>query len=149
MKLYNLKDRPEYIKEFILICHEEWGDPWKSDEIENRTQEGINITWERLKKYPTLILLEDNKLIGFISLLEYDCDERPNLTPWYATIYVKKEYRGKDLSKKLTDAIINEAKQLDYRKIYLKTTLVNFYEKFGFVYLEKLPNGEKIYYMNL
>ena len=34
-------------------------------------------------------------------------------------------------------------------KVYLKTDLVNYYEKFGFNYLEDLNNGEKLYYMEV
>lgn len=33
-------------------------------------------------------LIEGNKLIGFISLFKYDGEERCDLTPWYATMYV-------------------------------------------------------------
>ena len=39
-------------------------------------------------------MLENNKLVGFISLFKYDGEERRDLTPWYATMYVKKEFRG-------------------------------------------------------
>ena len=54
---------------------------------------------------------DDNKLVGFISLFPSDCEEEKDLAPWYATMYVKKEYRNKGCSKILHEAIINEAKQ--------------------------------------
>lgn len=56
--------------------------------------------------------LVENKLIGFISLFKIDGDERTDLTPWYATMYIKKEYRNKGYSKILNNAIIEEAKRL-------------------------------------
>ena len=56
---------------------------------------------------------EEKKLIT-------DGEERKDLTPWYATMYVKKEYRGKGYSKLLNDAILKEANNLGYNKIYLK-----------------------------
>lgn len=34
-------------------------------------------------------------------------------------------------------------------KLYLKTNLINYYEKFGAIYLENLNNGEKLYYFDL
>ena len=64
-------------------------------------------------------------------------------------MYVKKEYRGKGYSKILNDALLNYAKEKGYQKIYLKTDLINYYEKFGAIYLEDLNNGEKLYYIDL
>ena len=87
------------------------------------------------KNYCKLILLDNDELVGFISIFEHDCDERKNLSPWYATMFVKKEYRGKGYSKILNDAILKEAKARGFKKLYLKTTLNNYYEKFGFMNL--------------
>lgn len=94
-------------------------------------------------------LIENNSIMGFISLFKYDGDERHDLTPWYATMYVKKEYRNKGYSKLLNDAILKEAVKLGYNRIYLKSDLINYYEKFGAKYIEKLNNGENLYYIDL
>ena len=39
-------------------------------------------------------LINDKKLISFISLFKINGDERKDLSPWQFTMYVKKEYRG-------------------------------------------------------
>ena len=49
----------------------------------------------------------------------------------------------------LHNAIIEEAKKRRIHKLYLKTTLNNYYEKFGAIFLENLENGEKLYYFSL
>ena len=64
-------------------------------------------------------------------------------------MYVKKDYRGKGYSIILNDAILKEAKIRGFDKIYLKSDLVNYYEKFGAEYMEDLNNGEKLYYIKL
>ena len=64
-------------------------------------------------------------------------------------MYVKDKYRGLGYSKILNNSILDEVKRLGYSKVYLKTDLVNYYEKFGFNYLEDLNNGEKLYYMEV
>ena len=64
-------------------------------------------------------------------------------------MYVKQEFRGNGYSKILNSAILEEAKRLGYNKVYLKTSLINYYEKFGAKYIEKLNNGEKLYYIEL
>ena len=132
MELVDIKSNIEYLKEYIKCCTLEWGKP-KSD--------------KELNDY--IGLIEDNVLIGFISLFKTDGDERQDLTPWYATMYVKKEYRGFGYSKILNSSIINEAKRLGYDKVYLKSNLINYYEKFGAIFIEKLNNGENLYYINV
>lgn len=149
MDLYNLDEKKEYIEEFVLLCHQQWGHNWNEEEFSIKLQEKINNTIIRLKKFPTFILLDHNILVGFVSLFEKDGEELQELTPWYATLYVKEKYRGKGLSKTLNDIIIEEAKKLNYEKLYLKTDLINFYENYGFKYLDTLANQEKVYYMNL
>lgn len=95
-----------------------------------------------------LILIEENVLIGFISIFPHDCDEEPNFTTWYATMYIKKEYRKKGYSKILNDAILKEANNRCFDRLYLKSDLNNYYEKFGTIYIKALSNGEKLYYIN-
>jgi len=71
------------------------------------------------------------------------------LSPWYATMYVKEKYRGKGYSKILNDAILAEARKRSISKLYLKTDLENYYEKFGAKFLEVLSTGEKLYYFDV
>ena len=64
-------------------------------------------------------------------------------------MYVKENYRGKGYSKILNNAILDEAKKRNFKKIYLKTSLKEYYEKFGAKFLENLNNIEKLYYFDL
>ena len=98
---------------------------------------------------PMIVLLDNDILIGFISIFPTDGNERKDLSPWYATMYVKEEFRGKEYSKILNNAILEEAKKRGFKKLYLKTDLINYYEKFGAKFLENLNNREKLYYFNL
>jgi GNAT superfamily N-acetyltransferase len=93
--------------------------------------------------------LDNDEMIGFISLFKYDGDECRELTPWYATMYVKKEYRGNGYSKILNDELLRQTKEMGYDKLYLKSELENYYEKFGAKYIKMLENGEKLYYIDL
>ncbi len=151
MEIYNIKDKMEYLKEVCELTEREWG-KYNSEEEFN---EKVNKKIEKVKKlinandYCKLILLDKNKLVGFISIFPNDCTEKEKLKPWYSTMYVKKEYRGKGYSKLLNTAILKKAKEMQYSKIYLKTNLNNYYEKFGAIYMETLKSGEKLYYIPL
>ena len=145
LKIYNIKDKLEYIKEIAILTQEEWGEKglstYEFDNKVNKKIEKIKLNLDK-KSYCKLVLLEGDKLVGFISMFPYDGEERRELTPWYATMYVKKEYRKNGYSKILNDAILQEAKNRGFNKIYLKSELKNYYEKFGAKYIDTLNNGE-------
>ena len=152
LKIYNIKDKQEYLREVAILTQLEWGkNNLSKEEFENKVDkkiEKIKNSFEK-KDYCKLILLEDNKLVGFISIFPTDGEERKDLSLWYATMYVKKEFRGKGYSKILNSAILEEAKKRKIKRLYLKTELNNYYEKFGAKFIEVLSNGEKLYYIDL
>ena len=149
MKIINIKDNDLFLEEYIRLCSLEWGTLKSDDEMKLYIIDKRKKIHSEDKVISILGLIDNNKLIGFISLFKYDGDYRRDLTPWYATMYVKKEYRGRGYSKKLNDAIIKEARTLGYTKVYLKTELENYYEKFGAIFIENLTNDEKLYYIPL
>ena len=152
LKIYNIKDKQEYLEEVAILTQKEWGKKCNTQaEFKQKISRKIEKIKDNLenKNYCKLILLDNDELVGFISIFEHDCDERKNLSPWYATMFVKKEYRGNGYSKILNDAILKEAKSRGFKRLYLKTTLDNYYEKFGAKYLETLANNEKIYYFEI
>ena len=152
LKIFNIKNKPEYIEEVCILTQREWGDKNLSeDEFKNRVNTKIQKLYVALDNpyYCKLILLDNDVLIGFISIFESDGDERFDLKPWYATMFVKEEFRGKGYSKILNDAILDEARKRGFSRLYLKSDLVNYYEKFGAKYIEDLSNGEKLYYIEV
>lgn len=152
LKVYNIKDKQKYIEEVAILTQKEWG---KQNLTEEEFKLKIKKKIDKIKLnmdnpyYCKLILLDNNILIGFISIFPKDGEERQDLSPWYATMYVKEEYKGKGYSRILNDAILAEAKKRNIKKLFLKTDLENYYEKFGARYLEKLNNGEKLYYIDI
>ena len=157
LKIYNIKDKMEYLQEVAELTQKEWGTYKDIDEFNVKVSKKINKIKNSIDKedYCKLILVEEsekdksNTLIGFISIFPYDGEERKDLSPWYATMYIKKEYRGKGYSKILNDAILNIARKRKFKRIYLKTSLINYYEKFGAKYIQDLNNGEKLYYIDV
>ena len=150
VEVYNLLNKLEFLEEVAILEYEEWADNKEKDK-ENRIVKKIEKIKSNLKNddFCKLILLSNDRLIGFISIFPNDCDECINLTPWYATMYVKKEYRGNGYSKILNNAILEESRRRNYKEIFLKTDLNNYYEKLGAKFIKKLNNGEKLYKFEL
>lgn len=151
VEIINLKNNEKYLREYIELCLEEWGTKCDKSKLRVKVDRKLEkiLSNRNDKIIVSLGLINDSNLVGFISLLKTDGDERTDLTPWYGTMYIKEEFRGNRYSKILNNAILGEAKRLGYNKVYLKTDLINYYEKFGARYIEKLNNGEKLYYMEL
>ena len=147
MEIINIKNNDNYLIEYIKLCNLEWGS--KKDNIEKYIIEKKEKILTGDKVISVLGLIDEKELIGFISLFKYDGDYHKDLTPWYATMYVKENYRGKGYSKELNKAILNEAKKLGYTKVYLKTELENYYENFGAIFQENINEKEKLYYIPL
>lgn len=147
MKIVDIKNYENFLEEYIILCHLEWGEKVKNldDYILNKKMSILTGD----KVITILGMLENDKLVGFISLFKYDGEERRDLTPWYATMYVKKKFRGLGYSKILNDALLKKAKDIGYKKVYLKSNLINYYEKYGARYIEKLDNGKNLYYIDL
>lgn len=145
LKIYNVKDKIEYLREVLTLEYLEWSEN-KTSDIEHTIDKKVEKVESMLERndFCKLVLLNGDKLVGFISIFPEDSDEHKELTPWYATMYVKKEYRGKGYSKILNDAILKESKKRGFKTLYLKTTLNNYYEKFGAKLIEVMPNGEKL-----
>lgn len=150
MKIYNLKDKIEYLDEVANLEYEEW-----ANNKEENKKERIKAKKEKIlnsfnnKSFCKLILIDNNNLIGFISIFPKDCEEERELTPWYATMYVKERYRNNGYSRILNDAILKEARNRKITTLYLKTDLKNYYEKFGAIYIKELKSGERLYKFEL
>ena len=152
LKIYNIKENQEFLREVAELTQKKWGSKTNSEEefrakINKKISKIINNYNNPL--YCKLVLLDDDILIGFISIFPTDGDERKDLSPWYATMYVKEEFRGQGYSKILNNAILEESRKRGFKKLYLKTDLINYYEKFGAIFLENLSNGEKLYYFSI
>ena len=93
LKIYNIKEKTQYLNEVATLTQLQWGSNVKTPtEFNQKISKQFNNIINNFDNpyYCTLILLDDDNLVGFISLFEKDGEERQNLKPWYATMYVKK-----------------------------------------------------------
>jgi GNAT superfamily N-acetyltransferase len=88
----------------------------------------------------------DGTPAGTVALLRADLFSRQDLFPWMADLYVCPEFRSKGIGLALQDFIVEKAKTLGYREIYLYTPLKGYYEKKGWKYLgdEMDRDGEMV-----
>lgn len=86
----------------------------------------------------TYVAIETNECMGTVSLFENDLSTRMDLSPWLASLVVRRDYRNRGVGEKLINFALNEAKSFGYKKLYLKTeNKGSFYGKRGWRYIGK------------
>ncbi|MCU9614913.1 GNAT family N-acetyltransferase [Caldibacillus lycopersici] len=82
--------------------------------------------------FPKFYVAIDNEpIIGTYALLRNDLNNRQDLCPWLACLYVDEKYRGKEIGSKLLQHGLMEAAKKGYKKLFLATDLEGYYEKYG------------------
>ncbi|ADL50816.1 GNAT family N-acetyltransferase [Clostridium cellulovorans] len=128
----HLADHKEYLDNVI-----EW--LWK--EFGNEDNYGF---WESIVKNSlrknqlplTFIALMDNQLVGTVGLWRSDLLSRQDLYPWLSALFVKEQYRGKNIGQELQRFLIDYCREKGYEELFLYTDICNYYEKTGWQYLD-------------
>jgi len=91
-------------------------------------------------KFPiTFISVIDNECVGTVSVFENDFKERPQYSPWLASLYVKPQFRDKKIGQHLITHLLNHLKTLNYTEVYLKTENASeYYQKRGWELVESV-----------
>ena len=150
MRIISVRKEPDYKEVAAKYIHSKWGNKTNYQLYEDSIF-GCVSTKESI---PYWYLLEsENQIVGCIGLIDHDFINRTDLSPWLCSLYIEKDYRGKSLGSLLIEQVRTDAELEGFESIYLCTELNEFYEKFGFNYLEKgfYPDGQpsKIYKIKL
>lgn len=136
MQVSYLADHEDLIPDLARLHFTEWSYLRPGETLEGRT--------ERLrsccgKSLPTVVVgLLNNELCGSAMLVPHDLEERRELTPWLAGVYVKPEFRSKGFASVLIERIAQEARALRFAHLYLYTPSHELlYEHLGWSALER------------
>lgn len=127
----HLADHKEYVDNVIDWLWKEFGN-------------GDNYAfWESIVKHSliknqlplTFIALMDNELVGTVGLWRSDLVSRQDLYPWLSALFVKEQYRNKNIGQELQRFLIDYCRKKGYKKLFLYTDICNYYEKTGWQYI--------------
>ncbi len=113
-----------------------------------------SICKERLPQ--TFVALIDGKPAGMYQLsMTDDLFGRPDIYPWLINVYVDEAFRGRNICKELMLTVTQNAKNAGLDEIYLYTSHVGLYEKFGWEFVEHVKTFhedsplERLYKLNI
>jgi GNAT superfamily N-acetyltransferase len=105
-----LRDPIGYSDTFASWLHHQFAYEFGSQplsEWQREFREGQNdASWR------TLIMLEDDQLLGGAALAKNDLPERPELRPWLACVFVAPSARHRGLAERLISGVYSEAQAL-------------------------------------
>ena len=139
---FNLADKPEYIDEVVSWLHKEWG----NEKNLNFWSSWVRSSLSKDNVPQTLIVLDENELVGTYSLWCCDLQSRQDLYPWLGGIVVKETRRGQGIGKEIQRHSLEQLHRLGFREAYLFTDMSGYYEKSGWEYLNDIPDekGEMV-----
>ena len=78
-----------------------------------------------------LVAFDGESPCGTVSLIDSDVEERQDLSPWLAALYVVPEKRNKGIGRHLIAACIEASRQCGFKSLYLHTSIPSYYEALG------------------
>lgn len=92
------------------------------------------------KNTKVLLLIDGTNLISFCALADWDDVQPTAMSPWIGFVYTFENYRGNRYSQLLIDEACAIAKQTKAEFVYISTTHVGLYERYGFDYYRTQKN---------
>lgn len=95
-----------------------------------------------------LVLFDSGKPIGMVALCDDDLDDRPDLNPWLAGLYVTPEHRGKGHARRLIAKLEAFAAQAAIRRLSLySASAVNLYRSAGWATVETFNRDGAVFHI--
>ncbi len=131
-----------------------WGMKAGKSEEEIRYLFEHSICCDRLPQ--TFVALIDGRAVGMYQLsMTDDLFGRPDIYPWLINVYVDEEFRGRQICRELMMTVPKNAKNAGIKELYLYTSHIGLYEKFGWELVEMVRTFndksplERLYKLNI
>jgi GNAT superfamily N-acetyltransferase len=133
----DLRQRPEFFDSVAERIWREWWEPngHPLEYISGRLKENLLDT-----PIPLALVAHDGSMfLGTASLIASDLDERPELTPWVAAVWVEESARGHGVGAALVDAAARACFALGHERAYLcaRARMTGFYERLSWTLIER------------
>lgn len=130
-RIVSIRDCPEYAQRGIDYFSSRWG-------IDRRIYDDCimhSLSTENALPRWYLLVNETDAIIGSYGLILNDFVSRQDLFPYLCALYIEESERGQALGSRLLLHAREAAGKLGFKKLYLCTDHIGYYEKYGFVHI--------------
>jgi GNAT superfamily N-acetyltransferase len=142
ISIVSTSKRPDLVP---VVARWLWDAFWHRDGYSlEETQNAVKASVTARPMPRTFILLADGEAVGTASLAAQDLDERHDLTPWLAGVFVEPRARGQGHATRLVAAVEQECRSLSIPTLWLYTnTAERLYARAGWQTVETVEHGGK------
>lgn len=129
--IISIRENPEYKDTAIAYFQKCWS---SVDPI--IYEDAIGHSINARNSLPQWYLLEkQGEIIGCVGLITNDFISRGDLYPWICALFIEEKERGNAYATLLMDKAKEDTKKAGFDYLYLSTSHVGYYEKYGWEYL--------------
>lgn len=141
MELKLLADCPEAVSTIAHWYFDEWGYISEVSTIE-KSAENVRKYLNRDKVPLMVVAFEGDEAIGTAQLKFHEMPQYTDYEHWLGGVYVAKDHRGKKVAEKIIEKLVEHAKALGVKTLYLQTENLNggLYERMGWQGIEQVNN---------
>ena len=137
---FNISDLRQHPKFFNTVADRIWQAWWQPngyplEHISTRLRENIEAT-----PIPFALVAHDGeKFLGTSSVIASDLEERPQLTPWIAAVWVEEDARRRGVGAALVNRATDDCLALGIARAYLcaRPRMTKFYDGLGWTVIER------------
>ena len=136
-KIINIREHPDWLDRAADYFASKWG-------VDRQLYaDSMNESLQTANPVPRwYLMLQGDEIIGCYGLIENDFMVREDLCPWLCALYVEPAQRGRQLGAELLEHSRIEAAKLGYKKLYLNTDHIGYYEKYNWRYIGDFPHQD-------
>ncbi len=131
MRIISIRENPEYKIKAIEYFQRSW-----PSVLPIIYEDCINHSINAINSLPQWYLLETkNEIMGCAGLITNDFISRMDLYPWICAIFIEEKFRGNNYGSILIEKAKIDSKIAGFEYLYLSTSHIGYYEKYGFNYI--------------
>lgn len=142
-RIVTIVERPDLVP---IVAEWRWREFGQEDaQTRQQTQDAVAGSTAEVGPPQCFVLLVDGEPVGTASLTADDLDERPELAPWLASVYVAPEARGRGHAAALIEAVEAASRSASVPTLWLYTnTAERVYARAGWRSVETIHRVGKL-----
>lgn len=136
--ILRIREHREFLDKAVHWFHEKWDIP------ESAYRESMEDCIRSLAAVPQwYIVMEEDKIIAGVGVIENDFHDRKDLTPNVCAVYVEEEYRNRGIAGDMLRFVCGDMAGKGIDVLYLVTDHTAFYERYGWKFLCMVQGSDR------